>query len=68
MTLTMQDGESSNCLNPEEYTGGDNGGHHGYEAVSSIMGRLAKYGFDFAGWDTEPDGTRNGLYARQEVA
>lgn len=38
------------------------------EAVSAYMGTLAKYGYDFAGWNTEPDGTGTDYTPGQEVS
>ncbi len=61
-------GESSNCFDPEEYTGGDTAVIMDDEAVSAYMGTLAKYGYDFAGWNTEPDGTGTDYTPGQEVS
>ena len=61
-------GESSNCFDPEEYTGGDTAVIMDDESVSAYMGTLAKYGYDFAGWNTEPDGTGTDYTPGQEVS
>ena len=36
-------------------------------AASAYMGTLEKYGYDFAGWNTEPDGTGTDYTPGQEV-
>ena len=61
-------GESGNCFDPDEYTGGDMAVIMDAETVSAYMGTLAKYGCDFAGWNTEPDGTGTDYTPGQEVS
>ncbi len=61
-------GESSNCFDPEEYTADDRAVIMDAEAVSAYMGTLVKPGYDFAGWNTEADGTGTDYTPGQEIS
>ncbi len=60
-------GESSCFSDPDEYTSGDTAVIMDDTAASAYMGTLEKYGYDFAGWNTEPDGTGTDYTPGQEV-
>ena len=61
-------GESSNCFDPDEYTSDDKAVIMDDLAVSAYMGTLANAGYDFAGWNTEADGTGTDYLPGQEIS
>ncbi len=61
-------GESSNCFDPDEYTSDDKAVIMDDLAVSAYIGTLANAGYDFAGWNTEADGTGTDYLPGQEIS
>ncbi len=61
-------GQSSSCFDPDEYTSDDTAVIMDDLAVSAYMGTLANAGYDFAGWNTEADGTGTDYLPGQEIS
>ncbi len=61
-------GQSSSCFDPDEYTSDDTAVIMDDAAVSAYMGTLANAGYDFAGWNTEADGTGIDYLPGQEIS
>lgn len=61
-------GESVICSDPGTYTSGETVTIMDKAAIFPYMGNLVKFGYDFDGWNTEPDGTGTDYAEGQEVS
>ena len=60
-------GTSMMCSDPNKYTSEDTVTIMDQEALFPLMGNIVKFGHDFIGWNTEPDGTGTDYAPGQEI-
>lgn len=60
-------GSSMMCSDPNKYTSEDTVTIMDQEALFPLMGNIVKFGHDFIGWNTEPDGTGTDYAPGQEI-
>ncbi|RKI88392.1 hypothetical protein D7V94_19340 [Parablautia intestinalis] len=60
--------DSVYCSDPNDYTSEDTVTIMGEEELFPLMGNLVKFGCDFAGWNTEKDGSGTGYVPGQEIS
>ena len=61
-------GSSMMCSDPNKYTSEDTVTIMDQEALFPLMGNIVKFGHDFIGWNTEPDGTGTDYAPGQETS
>ncbi len=61
------EGASDMCSDPDKYTGGDTVTIMDQEALFPLMGNIVRFGYDFVGWNTEPDGSGTDYAPGQEI-
>ncbi|MEY8268015.1 InlB B-repeat-containing protein [Lachnospiraceae bacterium 64-25] len=61
-------GSSVMCSDPNLYTSEDTVTIMDREALFPLMGNIVKFGYDFTGWNTEPDGTGTDYAPGQETS
>lgn len=61
-------GTSMMCSDPNKYTSEDTVTIMDQEALFPLMGNIVKFGHDFIGWNTEPDGTGTDYAPGQETS
>ena len=61
------EGASDMCSDPDQYTGEDTVTIMDQEALFPLMGNIARFGYDFVGWNTEPDGSGTDYAPGQEI-
>ncbi len=61
------EGASDMCSDPDKYTGGDTVTIMDQEALFPLMGNIVRFGCDFVGWNTEPDGSGTDYAPGQEI-
>ncbi len=61
------EGASDMCSNPDKYTGEDTVTIMDQEALFPLMGNIVRFGYDFVGWNTEPDGSGTDYAPGQEI-
>lgn len=61
------DGASDMCSDPSLYTSEDVVTIMGQEELFPLMGNIVYFGYNFAGWNTEPDGTGTDYAPGQET-
>ncbi len=55
------------CSDPNLYTSEDTVTIMGREALFPLMGNIVHFGYNFVGWNTEPDGTGTDYAPGQEI-
>ena len=61
-------GASDMCSDPNLYTSEDTVAIMDQEALFPLMGNIVNFGYNFAGWNTEPDGTGTDYAPGQETS
>ena len=61
------DGASSMCSDPNKYTSEDTVTIMDQEALFPLLGNIVRFGYNFVGWNTEPDGTGTDYAPGQEI-
>ena len=61
-------GSSMMCSDPNKYTSEDTVTIMDQEALFPLMGNIVNFGYNFAGWNTEPDGTGTDYAPGQETS
>ena len=61
------DGASDMCSDPNKYTSEDTVTIMDQEALFPLMGNIVRFGYNFVGWNTEPDGTGTDYAPLQEI-
>ena len=62
------DGASDMCSDPNLYTSEDVVTIMGREELFPLMGNIVHFGYNFVGWNTEPDGTGTDYAPGQEIS
>ena len=61
------DGASDMCSDPNKYTSEDTVTIMDQEALFPLLGNIVRFGYNFVGWNTEPDGTGIDYAPLQEI-
>ncbi len=61
-------GSSMMCSDPDKYTSEDTVIIMDQEALFPLMGNIVRFGYNFVGWNTEPDGTGTDYAPGQETS
>ena len=61
------DGASDMCSDPNKYTSEDTVTIMDQEALFPLLGNIVRFGYNFVGWNTEPDGTGTDYAPGQEI-
>ncbi len=61
------DGASDMCSDPNKYTSEDTVTIMDQEALFPLLGNIVRFGYNFVGWNTEPDGTGTDYAPLQEI-
>lgn len=61
------EGASDMCSDPNLYTSEDTVTIMDQEALFPLMGNIVRFGYNFVGWNTEPDGTGTDYAPGQEI-
>ena len=61
------DGASDMCSDPELYTSEDTVTIMGQEELFPLLGNIVHFGYNFTGWNTEPDGSGTDYAPGQEI-
>ena len=62
------DGASDMCSDPNKYTSEDTVTIMDQEALFPLLGNIVRFGYNFVGWNTEPDGTGTDYAPGQETS
>ena len=61
------DGASDMCSDPNKYTSEETVTIMDQEALFPLLGNIVRFGYNFVGWNTEPDGTGTDYAPLQEI-